>query len=478
MRKIEETLKRIAADTSKVHSPTSSNIDQPSELRSSSMFGDPNCPICHGVGFVRRDLPIGHPDFGRLTLCTCSQGQAVQAARQRLYQLSNLESLSGLTFESFQPHGRVGMGDYQSVSLEQAYNHARQFASSLNGWLLLTGNYGCGKTHLAAAVANFAVSLGVPTLFITVPDLLDWLRYSYGSSETSFETRFEEIRQITLLILDDFGTQNATPWAQEKLFQILNTRYISRLPTIITTNLAMDEIEERIRSRMSDPELVTRVQILAPDFRNPKDDSGHPELSSLSLHSQRTFGNFSLRHGEGLTQDDLLSLKKAFEAAKSFAENPAGWLVLTGGYGCGKTHLAAAIANHRVGLGFPPIFVVVPDLLDHLRASFNPNSGTTYDRRFEDVKTDRLLILDDLGTQSATPWAREKLYQLFNYRYNAELPTVITTANKLEEIDPRILSRMLDKRLCKINGIIIPAYRGGSRPEKPQPGHRTRRTTV
>ncbi len=371
----------------------------------------------------------------------------------------------------------MGLGDYQSASLEQAYNHARQFAASLNGWLLLTGTYGCGKTHLAAAAANFAVSLGVPTLFITVPDLLDWLRNSYGSSETSYEERFEEIRQIRLLVLDDFGTQNATPWAQEKLFQILNYRYISRLPTLITTNLGMDEIEERIRSRMLDPDLVTRVQIMAPDYRNPKDDSGHPELSSLSLHAQRTFGNFSLRHGEGIPPNDLQSLKKAFEAAKTFAENPSGWLVFTGNYGCGKTHLAAAIANHRAGLGFPPLFVVVPDLLDHLRASFNPNSSVSYDRRFEDVRTDRLLILDDLGTQSATPWAREKLYQLFNYRYNAELPTVITTANEIKDIDPRILSRMLDKSVCTIYGITTPAFRGATRPDN-RPAHRTRRPTA
>ena len=440
------------------------------------MAGDPNCPICHGVGFVRRDVPIGHPDFGRLTLCSCSQGQAVAATRKRLYRLSNLEALRDKTFETFRPRGLPGMGDYQVNSLEQAYNHARQFASSLNGWLLLTGTYGCGKTHLAAAVANFAVSLGVPTLFLTVPDLLDWLRFSYGNSDVSYEERFDEIRQITLLILDDFGTQNATAWAQEKLFQILNYRYISRLPTIITSNQALDEIEERIRSRISDPALVTHVQILAPDFRNPKDDAGHPELSSLSLHGQRTFGNFSLRQGEGLPLEELKNLKTAFEAAKDFAENPSGWLLFTGDYGAGKTHLAAAIANHRSGLGHPPLFVVVPDLLDHLRASFNPNSGASYDRRFEEVRTDRLLILDDLGTQSATPWAREKLYQLFNYRYNAELPTVITTSQKLEEIDPRILSRMLDTRLCRIVGITAPAYRGAALPKSRRPTLKTHRS--
>ncbi len=134
--------------------------------------------------------------------------------------------------------------------------------------------------------------------------------------------------------------------------------------------------------------------------------------------------------------------------------------MLTGPYGSGKTHLAAAIANHRAELGAPPLFVVVPDLLDHLRATFSPSSSISLDRRFEEVRTASLLILDDLGTQSMTPWVREKLYQLFNYRYNAELPTVITTADTFDDMDPRLRSRMLDTRLCTIYGITVPSYRG------------------
>ena len=61
--------------------------------------------------------------------------------------------------------------------------------------------------------------------------------------------------------------------------------------------------------------------------------------------------------------------------------------MLLGGYGCGKTHLAAAIANHVIEQGQPALFVVVPDLLDHLRASFSPASGISLDKRFEEVKT-------------------------------------------------------------------------------------------
>ncbi len=424
--------------------------------------GDPNCPLCQGVGFVRQDLPIGHPNFGKIQICSCRQKEVASNEQQRLYRLSNLDAFKQMTFETFKIQGRLGLGDQQIKSLQYAFNQSQQFARNLSGWLLLMGSYGCGKTHLAAAIANFVISLGVPTLFLTVPDLLDWLRFSYDNPDTTFEDRLEEIRNIRLLVLDDLGTQNATPWAEEKLYQIINYRYIHRLPVVITTNLSMTQIDGRISSRLQDPDLVTQMEINAPDYRSPVSDEGRSQISSLSLLGDLTFGDFSLREYEKLPPEEQKSLSKASEAAINFAENPQGWLVLMGGYGSGKTHLAAAIGNYRKALGEEPIFVVVPDLLDHLRATFSPSSQVSYDRRFEEVRTAPLLILDDLGTQSATPWAREKLYQLFNYRYNAKLPTVITTSSKLDELDPRIRARMLDNRLCTIYAILVPPYRAST----------------
>lgn len=392
-------------------------------------------------------------------MCSCRQQQLIAATQNRLYRLSNLEAFRELTFETFNTQGRFGLAEEQVGSLKYAFNQAWHFARTVQGWLLLLGGYGCGKTHLAAAVANFAVSMGVPTLFLTVPDLLDWLRFAYDNPESTFEARFDEIRNVRLLVLDDFGTQNATPWAQEKLYQIINHRYVNRLPLVVTTNLDLEDIDGRIRSRLEDPDLVTKVRINAPDYRTPVRDSTHPQLSSLHLHANRTFGNFSLREEDKLTPEERKNLDKVWHTAQKFAEKPRGWLVFTGTYGTGKTHLAAAIGNFRAALGDAPVFVVVPDLLDHLRAAFSPTSTVSYDRIFDEVLTTRLLILDDFGTQSATPWAREKLYQIFNYRYNAELPTVITTSLALEEIDPRIRSRMLDSRICTILALLVPPFR-------------------
>lgn len=430
-------------------------------------IGDPACPYCHGLGFTREDLPVNDPNYGKLHVCVCRADDAVQENFSGLVEKSNLGPLRQLTFQSFQPRGRVGLARHLADSLEQAYQSAQTYAGTLNGWLLLLGRYGSGKTHLAAAIANQALSMGVRTLFLTVPDLLDWLRFSYNATHgESFEERFEEIRNIPLLIMDDFGTQNATAWAQEKLFQILNQRYAEKLPTVITSNNDLQDFEGRIRSRLLDPHVVTRITLTAPDYRDPTDDLGHPELSYLSLHHKLRFENFELRQGEGLKKEERDSLKSALQSAQDFAQNPQGWLYLTGPNGSGKTHLAAAIGNYRAQLGYPPLMVGVPDLLDHLRATFAPGSAVNLDRRFDEIRSAPLLILDDLGTESATPWAREKLYQLFNYRYITELPTVITSDKLPNELESRLESRLIDERLCRILIVGVPAYRGRGLPRK------------
>jgi DNA replication protein DnaC len=460
IKRIDATLKKLAEDMPNGTSETSDEMSQEEYYSQTDLAGDPNCPYCHGLGYLRRDLPVGHPDFGKLQICTCRQGQVAQQIHQRLFSISNLDNLQHLTFENFQPRGRVGLGPWQADSLERAFNQAQQFAQKADGWLLLQGGFGCGKTHLAAAVANFTVGLGFPTLFITVPDLLDALRFAYDDPESTFEERFEEIRTAPLLIMDDFGTHNATSWAQEKLFQIINYRYINRLPLVVTTNLLLEQIEGRIRSRLEDPELVTRVFIQAPDYRRPTDDTTHSDLSSLAMHHEQTFGNWDDRQSENISSDDRHSLESALKTATDYARKPQGWLVFTGPYACGKTHLAAAIANSRADIGQPPMFISVSNLLDHLRATFSASSTVSLDRRFEEIRSAPLLILDALGEQSPTPWANEKLFQLIDFRHLNKLPTVMTTAKYLDELDPRVLSRIQDSRLCTICAITAPGYRG------------------
>ena len=419
---------------------------------------------------MARDVPAGHPDFARLFPCRCKLAELEAKRFSGLRKISNLGALSHMTFERFVLEGQGHLPKAQKITLEMAYNRARIFAEKAEGWLVLQGGFGCGKTHLAAAIANHRLQRGHPVLFVVVPDLLDHLRATYRpTSEVAYDERFEQVRTAPLLILDDLGTQSTTPWAQEKLYQIVNYRYNERLPTVITTNCKLEEIDLRLRSRLVDSELTTVVHIRAPDYRRPaKEESSQSELSSLIHHRDQTLDSFDPRTHE-LPADERENLKQAFLIAQEYAQNPQDWLVFTGTFGCGKTHLAAAIANYQVSQGHSALFIVVPDLLDHLRATFSPNSLISYDKRFEEVRTAPLLVLDDLGTESATPWAREKLFQLFNYRYNARLPTVITmqeSVEELEETNPRLSSRMLDFSRCTVFAIIAPSYRGGKRGRK------------
>lgn len=412
------------------------------------------------------DVPPAHPRFGRAEHCTCREAERDLARLSNLVQLSQLGALQQCTFESFTPEG-FGLTAAKQRNLKMAFDRVRQYADNPEGWLVLKGGYGCGKTHLAAAVANRRLELGHTALFISTPDLLDHLRSSYGpNAPTSYDQRFEQVRSAPMLILDDLGSQSNTDWAQEKLYQIFNHRYNSRLPTVITTNEELESIEIRIQSRMVDPGLVQILTIRAPDFRRSGVDQEQSDLSTLSLHRDKTFENFDLR-GRELPRGQADNLQRAVETAREFAQNPADWLVLNSiGFGNGKTHLAAAIANHVSNQNEPVLFIVVPDLLDHLRASFNPASGVRYDKRFDELKRAPLLILDDLGTESATAWAREKLYQLFNFRYNARLPTVITTVTPIEELDPRLATRMLDGSRCTFFILEVPSFRGGLKPKR------------
>lgn len=438
--------------------PTTSSTDGSHGGSRGGGPGENVCPICHGLGFITRDVPVGHPDFGRAIPCECRQEELEATRLSDLRRASNLGMLSHMTFESFLPDG-IGLNAIQQKNLREAFALAQDFAGEPTGWIVFKGGYGCGKTHLAAAIANYRIERGYPALFIVVPDLLDHLRATFSpSSAVSYDERFESVKTTPLLILDDLGTHAASSWAQEKLYQIFNYRYNAQLPTVVTTNRELEEIDLPLRSRMVDFSLSTIYTILAPDFRRSGVGGDDSELSSLSLHQDQTFSSFQMRTGE-LDRERQENLKRAYSQARNYAETPAGWLVLTGTYGCGKTHLAAAIANYRADLGYPPLFVTVADLLDHLRATFSPNSLVSYDKLFEQVRTASFLVLDDLMTQSATPWAREKLYQLFDHRYNARLPTVITMNETLDEVDPRLRSRMLDRSRCTIFAMQVPSYR-------------------
>lgn len=441
-------------DTSPANTPISSNTElTPADGHPCRLCGLPS--ICDEMGVVRYDLPVGHPDFGKLFRCPNYRVNYDNERQEKLRKLSNLSNLSDKVFDTFMTDLPMWT-PAQQQSLQMALKVSMSFANDLDGWLLLEGTYGCGKTHLAAAVGNARLTMGDTVLFITSPDLLDHLRGAFGpSSELGYDEMFDRVRNAPLLIIDDLGVENPSQWAQEKLFQLLNYRYSRQMPTVITTNADLDMLDPRVRSRLLDESMIHRVKIAAPDFRTPV-QSQRDRLSNLTLYSDMTFDNFDIT--TNAVPEDRQNLEKALTIARGYARTPQDWLVFMGAFGSGKTHLAAAIANDLQQRGTEVVFVTVPDLLDYLRMTYNPGTTTTFEGRFQTVRNASVLFLDDLGTESATPWAKEKLFQIINHRYVARLPTVMTTSKPVEELDPRIRSRLLDRRRCLVFAITAPAF--------------------
>ncbi len=392
---------------------------------------------------MRVNVPFDHPDFGNVVPCRCAADESGATRAARLARYSNIGALSRLTFANLIARGRA-TGARDQEQYKRCVDDARAFADAPEGWLVLSGASGCGKTHIAAAVVNRLLERGEPALFVVVPDLLDHLRSAYQpGAEVGYDELFERVRNAPLLVLDDLGTQAPTPWAQEKLFQLINHRFNTRLPTVVTTNLLPDQIDERLRTRLTDAS-IARVYVLEarrPSELRALDVLDHPLIREM------TFERFDVRSLH-LPIDERKRMENAYRQALAFAEKPDGWLLFMGPHGSGKTHLAAAIANYRRQRGDAPAFVVVPDLLDYLRRGFASDDGRDAHAAFDEMKNAPLLILDDLDTQTGIAWVRDRLFQLLNFRHTARLPTVITTALGPDELGARLASRLTDPTVC------------------------------
>ena len=405
------------------------------------------CPTCGGAGFVRKALPVDHPDFGKAFPCDCVLREEEERRFARLQRYSNLGPLTRLTFANLSVRGRSSNPRDQE-RFQRCVEEAHVFAEGPSGWLVLSGPSGCGKTHVAAAIANRCLELGRPALFVIVPDLLDRLRAAYHpDSDIGYDETFELVRSAPVLVLDDLGGQSSTPWAQEKLSQIINHRFNARLPTVITNCGPVHKLDERMQTRLTDPSM-SRVFELEPA------SGGRRGRRKLDMFDQPRFRNMTFdsfdTQGFHLPVADRRRLEDAYRFALDFAQKPEGWLMLTGPRGSGKTHLAVAVTNYRRQMGDAPYFTEVAELLHFLR-----NGKEVDDRYYEEIEEVRqtpLLVLDDLDFRRRNPWWDE-LYQILNHRYTARLPTLVTTpqtlANlSLDELGERIASLLGDPTVC------------------------------
>jgi len=235
------------------------------------------CSRCGGQGTYRQEV-LSYDDDDlqeseQLLTCDCRQRPA------ELWQRANLPAgrFDGLTLADL---------DWTRLEPPEVATAVRDFATHLEAWLaegmglMLTGNVGAGKTHVAVGLVKLACGLGIEARFLTMAELLGAIKATYdreraaahrrgGTGRASEADLLGELAGLPLLALDDLGAENPTPWARDRLYTLVNRRYLGQRLTVVTTNLSLealaDRLGERTLSRLWGASLV--VNFRGADYR-------------------------------------------------------------------------------------------------------------------------------------------------------------------------------------------------------------------
>ncbi|MDD5092819.1 MAG: ATP-binding protein [Dehalococcoidia bacterium] len=223
------------------------------------------CPICKDLGWVVLDVPPWHEDFGKAFDCSC---QAEKLKQKRWDRCGIPKDKRGETFDTF----RKRKGTEEELEAAQALRDGRVQL------VILTGNCGSGKTHLAHAVVIHALEMGGTAMIIRAADWLDDLKSAIkqdiASKDNSNPTTSADImrnaaNRIPVLAIDELKYR--TNFDEETIDNLITRRINAGLRTIITSNFGPDDLRKvfpRVVSRSEDPRYGRCVWTTATDYRH------------------------------------------------------------------------------------------------------------------------------------------------------------------------------------------------------------------
>ena len=220
---------------------------------------NPACLVCYGAGKVHPVLDNNKPDYSRVINC---QAEGCFESQKKSYtETEAYKHTKGITkyasFETFKP-------TLDTTDVLQAFR-AIAFEESPPPLLIVYGTTGNGKTHLCEATATELLKRGIDCRLWAVADLISQLKESISDNTT--EQTISGLKRVPVLILDEWGQNYGTDWETQKLEEIVVSRERERLITIITTNLELKDLPERIVSRGRDTEDAVILLNKGVDYR-------------------------------------------------------------------------------------------------------------------------------------------------------------------------------------------------------------------
>ncbi|WP_221930152.1 primosomal protein DnaI [Melghirimyces algeriensis] len=177
----------------------------------------------------------------RLAPCEKMIALEMEKKRKNLIQSHYIpEDIVNATFDQMNwDPGRV-------AAIEAAMDFCDQFATgSPKKGLYFYGPFGVGKSRIAGAMAQYLVQYGIDSLMVYVPDFIREIKDSIRDGMLS--DKLETLKKATVLILDDIGAENITPWTRDEILgAILQYRMVYKLPTVMTSNLDLNELENHL----------------------------------------------------------------------------------------------------------------------------------------------------------------------------------------------------------------------------------------
>ena len=191
------------------------------------------------------DLKIGDRSFRPRSVCKCQaekrkQELEEQAQREHLNQIARLKSagLQDAMLHDYKFENDNGI----NPEMKKAYDyveHWKEMKESSLG-LVLWGDVGTGKSFFAGCVANALLEKGIPVLMTNFGRILNALTSMHSEDKNKY---IDSLNEYKLLIIDDLGMERKTDYALEQIFNVIDARWRSKLPMIVTTNLTLDELK-------------------------------------------------------------------------------------------------------------------------------------------------------------------------------------------------------------------------------------------